>query len=251
MKKLIVPSSTATLTTVEVAFNEYKYVEPESLHSFNEDYKKIFPALAQFINQSQGKIVSIPVGRIQNDGSFKTKILNGQVCEVGENNFFFKTKEDLSSVYDHPAKILIRLDNALGMIPLHPDYPDMNPLTVNIREFRSYFKALTGMRNLLAGCIGTEHALTLYYRYSKKNSNFRKGGYRSEGEVLEVNKSNIVYNHMRTFTHIPGQLVYDYVDMRPRIETDRFVAPDRYLSRVVVILGTKHEINVHADNDEN
>ncbi len=251
MKNLIVPATVpSTITTVKVEFSDYKSVEPEQLHSFTKEYENIRPSIEEDVRLNQGKIIEIPIGRVNSDGSFSSKIITGQVGEIGDKYFFLKTKKDLSNTYDEPVTILIRLDNTLGMIPLHSSQPDMNPLSVNVKEFRSYFKALTEMRKLLLECINTEHALTLHYRYSKTNMAFRKGGYKVEGEVMEVNKSNIVYKHLRTLVLLPGEDKYHYVNLLEKEEIDRFVAPDRYLQAVNINFGAKHKINFHHDDEE-
>jgi len=227
-------------------------VEPEELVTFNDEYRALRHRLRPFLKDNLWKLIEIPAVRIQGDGSVQRKVITGRVLAVNESSFTIITKQDLSGgTYHSLTKIHIRLDNVLGVVPLLPGYEDMDPFTISSgQHLKEYFECMENMRALMQKCIGTEHAATLWYRYSHKKPIFREGKYRVECEILEVNKSNVKYKHVRTFVHLPGSTIYDYVDLVPRVDFDRYVAPDRYLVGFSVAFGESHPNRLHDDHDE-
>lgn len=226
-------------------------IEPEDLIAFNEEYRSTTPKLLKFLRDHLWKIVEIPSVRMIGDGSIQRKVITGRVLTVNGNSFTIVTKQDFSGgIYEIPKKLHVRLDNVLGIVPLLPGCEDMDPFTVSSDEnLKEYFNILGEMKMLMQRCLETKHAATLWYFYSQKKEVFREGKYRVECEIIEVNKSNVKYKHVRTFAHLPGSKTYDYVDLVPREDFDRFIAPDRYLVGVSVLFGESHPSRLHDDSN--
>jgi hypothetical protein len=238
-----------TLTTSSTKLFFGGSIEPEDLITFNEEYTQIIPKLFTFLRDNLWKIVEVPAVRIAGDGSIQRKVITGRVMTVNENSFNIVTNQDFSGgIYEVPRKLHVRLDNVLGIVPLMPGCEDMDPFTVSSDEnLKEYFNTLEEMRMLMQRCLEMKHAATLWYCYSQKKEVFREGKYRVECEILEVNKSNIKYKHIRTFAQLPGSKKYDYVDLVPREDFDRFIAPDRYLVGFSVLFGESHPNRLHDD----
>lgn len=241
-----------TPTTMTASFAGFKNVEPEDLIVFSEEYINHLPYLKNFIKDNMNKNVSIPTLRMNKAGYYSKKFIHGSIVTMDEDSFTISTSEDYYGVRDHYFELLIRFDSVLGIIPLHPEQSKMNPLTVDSSKLKDYFTALSEMKDLLTECLDKENcAITIYYRYTKENPDFYKGDYKVEfNEVLEVNLSNLKYKHLRTTVQLSGQSHYHYVNLDEHDEIDRFIAPDRYLYKVVVNLGTVHKFNFHLDDEE-
>ena len=221
---------------------------------FSEDYGNHLPMLKKFITDNLHKQVDIPTVRINGDGSSSRKIIHGTLTSIEDNSFTIITREDYYGIRDHSFELLIRFDSVLGIVPLHPQQPRMDPLAVDTRKLKHFFTALTEMKDIMKECLNTteDYAITLFYRYTKANPDFREGNYKVDcSEIIEVNRSNLKYKHLRTTVQLPGKTNYHYVDLHERDEIDRFIAPDRYLWKLTVIFGVKHEFNFHDDDNEN
>lgn len=228
---------------VVVGFDNFKEVEPEDFIKFSDDYFQHVIFLKNFLKENLGKKVKIPVARTNGMGVLTRKMISGVVEEVENNNFTISTNQDFYHTYENPIQLLIRFDNVLGIIPLSPEYPTIEPLAVDTLKFKDYFASLSDMKNLMKRCINEAHAVTLFYRYSRTKTEFREGGYYVDCELIEVNRSNLKYNHLRTTVPGIGGGPHHYVDLLKREEIDRYIAPDRYLQKVKVSFGTRHEIS--------
>ncbi|MES2931011.1 MAG: hypothetical protein V4665_04500 [Patescibacteria group bacterium] len=238
--------TTASLRTVKVGFADFGSVEPEGLLSFNEPYLNHVEILKQYLQAHKGQLVPLLLKRIDHNGLLMEKIVTGRVGKIQKNHFMFSTTADISSTYEEPYDLLVRFDNPLGNIPMLPSARHIKFLRIS-DPFKTYVKALADMRKLLSEPVGTLHAATLYYHYTKEKPTFRNGNYRIKCNIIEVNKSNVMYEHLHTFAHVDS--LQRYSDLGRRIDVDRFIAPDRYLKEVSVTFGQRHEINFHDDTD--
>jgi hypothetical protein len=231
-----------------IEFSDFQSVEPEDLISLSPDYKKHIEVLKNYVYENEGQYVEIVIKRINSKSSISRKKINGRIKAINGNSFTLMADQDMDNVYDHEKELVLRWDNPLGNIPMLPSAAHLIPVGTNSSELLTlYFAKLAEMMALLKKCIGVQHAVTLHYHYHKKNDLFRKGKYRIECEILEVNKSNIKIKHIRSFTHIPGEKSYGYVVCIPHIDFDRYAAPDRYLQKVIVHFGTSHQVNINDD----
>ena len=238
---------TTSKKTGAVEFLDYKKIEPEDLTTFSKEYKEHIPLLKKYITENRKKICEVKLMRITENGSLKERIILGAIGSISENNFEFYSNIDINGTYyEDSHKILIRLDNVLGIIPMLPSvtiYPFENDSS---KATRNYFRALKKMTDLMKQSVGIKHSAFLFYRYDKKNPTLRNGNYQVECEITKVNKSNVEYQHYRTFSFVDKE--NSYVDIVPRDnEVDRFIAPDRYLQKVQIFFGTSPKINPHDD----
>ena len=234
----------------------YASIEPEDLFLFSEEYLK---EISSFISElktlkEKREVTTLSFTRIQPDGSIKEKSMSGFICEVDEQkrNFTFASLQffDNEAINEDMVPILIRTDNVLGLIPkiLRTGSPFSEEPSKKTRAYVAWLR--NTMIPSLNSCIGKEHFVKFLWKYSKKNELFRNGNYYSEGEILQVNRSNVEFNHFGTFAKWGGER---YVDIIPRIspnhEIDRFIAPDRFLYGVVIHFGTKGKIYSFDDEE--
>ena len=133
----------------------------------------------------------------------------------------------------------------MGFIPLIPK-TELYPFGNNTGITSGYLHFLGRARGLMLSCVGTVHAATLYWKYDKEHKLYREGNFKTEGLIVEVNKSNVVYEHVRTHAYVNSNDWY--TDLIPRVETDRYIARDRYLKKVRIRRNEKHCVNPCDDD---
>ncbi|MFA5095480.1 MAG: hypothetical protein WC447_02370 [Candidatus Paceibacterota bacterium] len=236
------------IRTVTIEYNNYLSTEPEELIRLNNEYKRHVPELLAFVKKNEGNFVKLLFTRMNPNGSIIRNIVKGIPLEVQNTSFSFFTSEtlDKSVFYVDPQKIFVRTDNVLGFIPSLPK-TEIYPFENNSEKTLDFLKFLRKTKKLLLSCVGTVHAATIHWWYNKKHKLFREGDYRVEGFIRKVNKSNFEYDHFRTIAYINKEDWY--VDVIPRYEIDRFIAPDRVPRKIVVAFGVHHHINP-CDDDE-
>jgi len=231
----------------EIVFKDYHLVEPENLISLSDAYTEKVPEIREFLQNNLQKTVEILLCRINSNGSFNRKLISGIVKTVDDSRFTLLTAEDFHSKYDNLITLTVRFENVLGDVPLLPHQSAIHPYEIeSSKQFSDYFQIfIPKMMTLMKSCIGTTHAATVYYHYSKTQPLHRNGNYKVECSILEVNRSNFKYDHARTISFIDKE--HSYVNIVPNRDVDRYIAPDRFIKKVTVHFGDTHHINPHDD----
>lgn len=239
---------TKAIEKIVLEYPDVETTEPEELISFSEEYLRNIPSFMREIEKKVGENMTINFARIQQNGDVAKKIMTGKIKEVIDENFIFHTNQSPSdgSVYENGIDILIRTDNVLGLIPLPQN---LNPFEGLSTKAKNYLHWLGNTKQFMWKYLYEKHSAYFHWKYSKHKNNFRLGKYQTEGKILEVNYSNIKYYHLRTISFVPESVEGGscYIDIVPRKENDRFIAPDRYLWRVEILLGIESKINPHDE----
>jgi hypothetical protein len=229
-----------------VAFSEFKSVEPSDLTSFTPAYLDHIPELRKYLVSSFNKApIRLLLKRIEGN-SFIEKIVTGTVVSLSENQFVFKTKEDLNNQYEHTTSIVIRTDSVLGVIPLLPSAKDISIATIS-PDFKRYLRVVAQMRQLLISCEGTEKIVRIDYRFDKNNLVKRNGNYHVLCQIKKVNKSNIEYLQLRASAYINDD--QRIVELGAHDKIARFISPDCYISSVQIFADESYQFNFHDDED--
>jgi len=195
--------------------------------------------LKDYINRNKGRQIKLPVTRIKEDGLFSWKHITGIVGSMGENSFHFYTCQDLSSsIYEEPIDLVVRFDNILGIIPMHPELDCINPFIIS-SCYSNYLRSLIDMRTLLQECVG--YSCNMLY---KGKHNFL----RIEGEIVKTNKSNVEYKNFRSVVYNNSDNFYKIVELNPGNRITLYINHLQYLIEVSTI-GVKNQINQYDDED--
>lgn len=218
-------------------------IEPADLLTFSQKYLDHQSSLRKHLLQRLGSDTTLLFSRVDSSGGSEKRTVFGKVIDVQKDAFVFKLFRDGSVEYEYGNVMHIRFQNVLGNVPLLQSGTSINPYKINHSAvFGEYFTFVGRARALLRKACGGQHAAILYYQYDEANEKFRNGNYRVECEILKVNTSNVEYKHIRTFVDD-----HSYVDMIPRTEHDRFIAPDRFLKKATVHFGLKHFCDGYDD----
>ena len=233
-------NTTTEVKEAIIEYNDYLFTKSKDLIKFSEEYQSHIPRLLEFVKKREGGHVRLPFVRMNTDGSLMKKTMNGLVKKVENTSFIFSVKETLDDVtYEDSRDIFVRTDNILGAIPVMPGEEDMNVFENSPTETTlKYFSFLEKTKKLMISCIGVTHAATLYWWYDEK---YKVGNYKTEGQIVKVNKSNVEYDCVRVCA--PG-----CIDITPHSEISRFIAPYKYLKGFGAVFGVSHQINA-CDNE--
>lgn len=233
-------------TSLPIEFLDFKKIEPRELVVFDTKYLDQVPLLNDYIILNKGKWIDVTTVRIGSNGLASRKVLSGYISSVESNGFTLCTKEDFSIKYDEPIYLQVMFDNVLGVVPLHPDYSNINPFKIDSENFYPYFSKLIEMKNLLKECLnGKVHTATLYFRNgsNQKPKNDSKEVVDEpvvftvvECEILEVNISNIKCKYFKQYTYAKEDVgSYRNVTVSPGTEfIHRLVTHNSYLQKVQV-----------------
>lgn len=214
-------------------FPDSQHVEPEHLFGFSKQYLTQLPNLKKRIKESTG-IITLPVKRLDShSGEASTKLFTGMIKANEPNGFWFYTREPDAPEDEKDAEIFFRYDNILGNVPCLSD--QTNPYgfahTETVRDYLLWWRSLHSILTTLPA----SHYVELRYKYSVRNSLFRKGNYRIIAKLTRINGSNLEFWHFKTNAWISSE--EHYANIIPHSEIDRCVAPDRYLSAVTIYKG--------------
>ncbi len=197
-------------------------VIPKNIICLNKQYDKDLEEFKQYL-RSVGKDVIVFSTQRMNQHGVSVTPYKGYVIKVEVNGFSFKY--DLLNEDEQPK--FMRFDNVLSEIPVFMKNASKNyfKITDQFFDLKKQYQEFWQKHSLLTG------GLQLIYTYAPGSIFFEKE-YIVKGNLLAVNQSNIEYEHCLTWG-APGT-PSQYVDMVPRKEIDRFIAPDRILRSVIL-----------------
>lgn len=223
-----------------------KIIESSDLIVFNEKYKKNLEELKIVIRESQDeKPLKLFFKRITQRG-YELKEKELFVKKIMNNGFFYLLKGN--PPLDENEKLpFARWDNVLGEVPVLPQNKDLSIFTTscNFKSIKQFFEqqVCIPLRNFE----GIDCTIHLQFTYTK-GSTFYGHRFESIGHFKKANWSNVEYFHIHTFATQNEHGKYDYVDLNPRNEVDRYIAPDRILTGIRLENGLI-KINPHDDEE--
>ena len=243
-------------TSKTMVFPMYEELEPEDLIIFNQDYLEHISKVMEYVSKNEKSPIRLLFRRIHySNGTIPEKSIWGVPQDVKTNfkdeSFVFSTNENMEGgLFSPPIKILIRPRNVLGMLPFLTSTTIKNPFEENsLSGSKDFFEWLIELKKFLEQFVGTEHFVKFFYKYSKRCPFFRNGNYHVVGKISKVNLSNVEYTHYQTFSCCPEYDKYVNLGELPG-EVDRFIAPDRYLWKVIVYPEMKNTLTSWDDGEE-
>lgn len=222
---------TTGLITIE--FKDSKSIHSNNLIALSEEYKKHLAILIPFLKKEKGKIITITIARLDNNGNWKKNEVKGVVKEVTNNNFIFVSNQDLhsSALYDFEKETLIHFHNITGDVPIMLGV-EIDPFSINDSElFSVYFDVLEKMKDLMNKYIN-KGKIKILLRVNQDLP--PKTGIRTvEGQIRKVNGSNVeIYQ-------VSSNLLWDDKsiggsDLLPGNESIKFVTPTEYLFSICI-----------------
>ncbi len=207
-------------------------IHPSTLITLNDEYFQKLPAFKTHVASCLGKEYPIffATQRINQHGPIITD--KKMFVTSLQPNGFYCTEKYRTEVEEEP--VFYRYDNVLGEIPILRIHKDENFFDIS-NTFSSVslqFKEVYENLNL-----HNTGGVELKYEYAPE-SIFAGKEFSILGNLIKVNRSNIEYHHLKTWG---GERIvsgvnkpYSYVDLTPRLEIDRFIAPDRILSEIIL-----------------
>jgi hypothetical protein len=205
-------------------------IQPSNLITLNEDYQEKLRDFKQYISTrvNSRHIAYFSTQRITQHGP--TIVDKKMFVTLIQPNGFYAT-QNYKDETDTP--VFFRYDNVLGEIPclqidkntnffeISNDFPEISKQLLELYEDLKHHN--TG-------------GIELEYQYAPRTT-FEGKKFSILGNLIQVNKSNIEYQHVRTWG---GELIqlnktdktYSLVDLVPHREIDRFIAPDRILREI-------------------
>jgi hypothetical protein len=199
-------------------------VVPHEIICLNKNYQEDLVEFKHYIDTARKDPVVFSTQRMNHHGVIVTPYCGCYIVKLEQNGFSFKY--DPRDEDEEPK--FMRFDNVLGEIPCFGKDAGRNYFKIT-DEFFSFKKQYQEFfeKQLFTQGLGIE----LYYTYCP-GSQFYEKEYKVRGNIHTINKSNIEYQHCLTWGAIRTSV--SYVDMVPRTEIDRFIAPDRILSKVIL-----------------
>lgn len=236
-----------------IEFTDYTKIKPSEVIGFSTEYLNHIPLLKDYLRANPSKFVKLPVLRIGNNGLPTRKYLSGYASTVLDDSFIFYTYEDFFISYDEPISLKIQFVSLLGEVPLHPDFPEMNPYIVNAEKFSTLINSLNEMKDLLKEFMPEKHAATLYFRLcDNKDDPAKESPIKFkviECAILEVNKSNLKCKEFRSYVYTEGNHnQWDHVTLGTGNEIfEKLITANSYLQKVIIKPGIAHEVSMSDD----
>jgi hypothetical protein len=200
----------------------------------------------------------ILIKRINSNSTITSKTMLGAVKEIKDGMLVFLTHETFDGPIYHeiPHEIILRTDNALGLIPFLPTLKNesIDPYENHIDDkTKSYFNFLVEFIEL-ATSFGKENKAVLYFRCEKEkkgneppvNSETRTKAIYCRIRV--INKSNVVIEPIETIEYLNGEKIS--INLLPKgKQTILYRSREEYLYKILIAPG-KHNVSRYDEMEE-
>lgn len=207
-------------------------IHPEKIITLSDDYFQKLPEFERHIASCLGK--EYPAFFSTQRMSQHGHIISDKKIFITSisTNGFYGTEQKNNDTEEEP--IFFRYDNVLGEIPVFRIDKEKNFFDVSSHfpqvntEFIQLYEALK---------MYDQGGVELKYHYAVDSRFFGKE-FSILGNLIKINRSNIEYQHLRTWggdrNNHGTDRPYEYIDITPHHEIDRFIAPDRILTEVIL-----------------
>ncbi len=220
--------------------NTEELKDPSILLDFSEAYKEELKLIIQYLKQNDGKWVPLFFTRILPNGKMQEpQELLGVPKNTSEKSFHFYSSYNISArmLTDEEIKNEIILGNVLGALPTFGTSSlDQILVTKDTEIAKNYFDFWEKTKKTLDNFLNRPHHVKIYLSNNMI----------VEGEVLEINKSNIlIYSKMERKNELQNGS-YVYANTIPHERFLYFISSEYFITNIK-ILPWKEHINPYDD----
>lgn len=224
------------------SFENYQSIENVSdLIDFSFLYKEELKKIKGYIISKKNKWIPLSFTRLL-PGVEVEEIQEyyGNPINITEDSFDFINSTDISKKQTSDDRVVnhIRFSNILGVIPILGITKKENIFVVkNTETAHEYFDFLKKANKGMKPLIGKKHYIKICFSDHTV----------TEGEIIEINKSNLLIKSLRTYTNLPENNVYVNVNIVPHNKHVYFISRESYIKKIEI---HRYELKINPYDED-